>query len=131
MLRRLAEEPGSNSPGEEITPGLLRIDQLPVAGGRPLEVVVGVLDDVDLPPGPIEVPGEGQELEEEQPPRLVQRTGLYLEELGLDGLAQPPCFVQLTGIHGLLPNPEKDGLTRSVGPTLLAMITARDKYTLS
>ena len=30
------------------------------------------------------------ELEEEQPPRLVQRVGLYLKELGLDGLAQLP-----------------------------------------
>src|SRR5262249_6427380 len=88
---------------------LLGIQQLAVGHHRQVEVLIVILDRLDLPPGAVEVAGKGQQLEEEQPFRLIGGSGFDGLDLGLDRILEPPGFVQFVGFHRRAPGPEGFG----------------------
>ncbi len=99
MLRRLAEEPRRHPAGEQVAPRLLGIQQLLVDRRRRVEMSIFILNHIDLPPRALEIAGEGQQFEEEQPLRMVGGMFLDVQELGRDGVLQPSGLVVLSGCH--------------------------------
>lgn len=57
------------------------------------------MDGLDLPPGPVEVAREDEQLEQEQPLALVDGVGFDLPDLGVDGLLQLSRSEKLSSVH--------------------------------
>jgi hypothetical protein len=87
---------------EESPPQAFGVEQLAVANGRHLAFRLGVTDGLDLTSRPVQVAGEGRELEQEQAARLVARLCLHLLNLGGDGVGELAGLVEIAGGHGFV-----------------------------
>ena len=99
VLGRLGQGVRGQTAGEQLPPQLFGVQQLTVSVGRRFQVGVVVTERVDLPPGALQVAGEGQQLKQEQPLALVARAGLDGLQLGLDGGRQLTGPIEFGRVH--------------------------------
>ncbi len=93
----LAEDLRGHPFVEEPAAGGLGLHQLAVAERGHDQLGLDVVGRVDLPGRPVELAGEGEQLEEEGASGLVGGVGLDLGDLGVDRLPEPTGLVEFGG----------------------------------
>src|SRR5262249_17848170 len=100
VLRRVGQELRRQAFREQPPASLLGIEELAVAVHGRLALGLVVADGVELAPGALQVAGEDEQLEKEEPAVVTFRGGLALPDFRVDGVLQPAGLEAFGGVHG-------------------------------